>query len=449
MPFDAASYVLAKRALKRAIQAELLPTLKDLVIDVDKDWGGHLIKNLGAPVDPNDAARKTYVDVAATGLGITLFLLDAADSEVPSYKSTSVEVPELSEAYVEASSNSAGDVEIAGWIAPSDFTVVKLGAITMQLQAEKISGNIDVRLFFRIYERTSGGTETLINESSLSDLVEERANFVISMVLPSDHVLAAGSRLVIKLYARYLSSGSSTTVRVYYQGDVRSRVTFPITKEVMDTLYLPYSGARYDVDLGSRYLNAGSLRVGGTEVVDSSRNLKNVTASRSIISDFFGSPFWDNIPDKPSVYPPDLHASSHALGGSDELSLDASQITSGTLSADRIPGLDASKIVSGRFPLDRLPDGSSGYVLEAQGSGSNPAWVNPNGRYTPASHTHVKADITDFAHDHSGDTLKPAAIDVGDINFANGWKLTEDPKHGLVLISPDGKKYAFELKLVG
>ncbi|RLA85665.1 MAG: hypothetical protein DRG31_02340, partial [Deltaproteobacteria bacterium] len=30
-----------------------------------------------------------------------------------------------------------------------------------------------------------------------------------------------------------------------------------------------------------------------------SRNLKNVTASRSIVSDFFDSPFWGNIPDKP------------------------------------------------------------------------------------------------------------------------------------------------------
>ena len=339
-------------------QSEIIK-LSDLTIDIDKDWEGHIIKNLGEPVDPYDVARKTYVDVVATGLGITLFLLDATDSEVPSYKSMSVGVPVLSEAYVEVSSNSAGDVEIAGWIAPSDFAVVKLGTIAMHLQAEKTAGNIDVRLFFRLYERASDGTETLINESSLSDLVTERANFVVSMVLPSDYILATGSRLVVKLYARYLSSGSSTTVRVYYQGDVRSRVTFPITKEVMDTLYLPYTGAKYDVDLGTKYLNVGSLRVGGTEVVDSARNLKNVTTTRSIISDFFGSPFWDNIPDKPSKFPPELHASSHGLGGSDELSLDASQITSGTLSADRIPGLDASKIVSGRLSVSRLPTSST------------------------------------------------------------------------------------------
>jgi hypothetical protein len=33
-------------------------TLSQLVIDTDKDWAGKLIKNLGAPVDSGDAARK-------------------------------------------------------------------------------------------------------------------------------------------------------------------------------------------------------------------------------------------------------------------------------------------------------------------------------------------------------------------------------------------------------
>jgi hypothetical protein len=41
--------------------------------------------------------------------------------------------------------------------------------------------------------------------------------------------------------------------------------------------------------------------------------------SRSMLTDFFVSPFWDNIPDKPSSYPPSAHASSHASGGADAL----------------------------------------------------------------------------------------------------------------------------------
>ena len=33
-------------------------TLSQLLIDADKDWAGHLIKNLGAPVDDADALRR-------------------------------------------------------------------------------------------------------------------------------------------------------------------------------------------------------------------------------------------------------------------------------------------------------------------------------------------------------------------------------------------------------
>jgi hypothetical protein len=46
---------------------------------------------------------------------------------------------------------------------------------------------------------------------------------------------------------------------------------------------------------------------------------------------------WNNLINKPSTFPPSTHASTHALGGSDPVSLDASQITSGRLSLSRLP----------------------------------------------------------------------------------------------------------------
>jgi len=52
-----------------------------------------------------------------------------------------------------------------------------------------------------------------------------------------------------------------------------------------------------------------------------------------------------------------LHASKHESGGTDEVSLAASQIT------------------SGRFGVARMPDGTSGQVLTAQGAGVNPAYA--------------------------------------------------------------------------
>jgi hypothetical protein len=43
------------------------------------------------------------------------------------------------------------------------------------------------------------------------------------------------------------------------------------------------------------------------------------THPRGDITDFFASPFWDNIPDKPSTFPPSTHANTHRAGGSDAL----------------------------------------------------------------------------------------------------------------------------------
>jgi len=37
-------------------------------------------------------------------------------------------------------------------------------------------------------------------------------------------------------------------------------------------------------------------------------------------------------------------------------------------------------------------------------------------------------------------------VQAGDLAFRNGWRLTEDPVHGLVLVSPEGKRYRFVLK---
>ena len=85
----------------------------------------------------------------------------------------------------------------------------------------------------------------------------------------------------------------------------------------------------------------------------------------------------------------------------------------------------ASIITSGRFPLARLAEGTSGYVLEAQG-GLDPMYVDPNGRYTPKSHTHSHGTLTGVGpddhhardHNHAGETLSPATVNCNAISIA-------------------------------
>ena len=135
---------------------------------------------------------------------------------------------------------------------------------------------------------------------------------------------------------------------------------------------LPNATATYDLGSAAKkwsnlYLNGvgylGSLNVGAFEVITSARVLQNVTASASIIT-------------------------------------------------------------SGRFPLARLAEGTSGYVLEAEGAGFNPMYVNPNYRYEPKSHPHSEHtgigpnDHHAQAHNHGGETISPATVNCNSISIA-------------------------------
>ena len=360
MSFDPISYLEALKSRK----------LSNLIIDADKDWGGHVIKNLGEPTEPNDAATKTYIDIASTGLGINYYLLDEADAEVPAYKKMSITPPSLPEAYVEIEENSAGDYLIQEWIAePDGIPVVKLGVYTINFQSEIVGGGAKIRFFFRLYERQSDGTEILIVESTPSNRIEkERENVVTSAVLTSDYVMATGSRLVLKLYARW-EENRSATVRIYYQGAVKSRLATPIAKEILDTIYAAKSHASQHA-LGGEdelSLDAGQIVSG---VLDLAR-IPDIP--RSKIYDLFGSPFWDNIPDKPF----------ESLGS--EFS-----VSNGTL---EVAGIDASKIISGVLDLARIPSLPRSKISDFF---SSPFWDNiPDkpSKFPPEAHTHDISEV--------------------------------------------------------
>jgi len=121
---------------------------------------------------------------------------------------------------------------------------------------------------------------------------------------------------------------------------------------------------------------------------------------------------------------------------------------------------DAAIIASGRFAAARLPEGTGGYVLEAQGAGYDPIYVNPNGRYTPAGHVHAAGDITSgtiaearLPNVYTGQVTFNGGIVTNSVNcanwqladaiFANGFRITEAEKLGfgigLAFLNSEGK----------
>ena len=120
--------------------------------------------------------------------------------------------------------------------------------------------------------------------------------------------------------------------------------------------------------------------------------------------------------------------SSHTHGNGDITSLDASKITSGTISIDRLPQGALERLIvvaddTTRFKLtsstiqkgdtvkvtatgkmyyvvdETKLSSESGYEVYAAGTAASVPWSGVTGKpstYTPSSHTHTKSQITDF-----------------------------------------------------
>jgi hypothetical protein len=112
-------------------------------------------------------------------------------------------------------------------------------------------------------------------------------------------------------------------------------------------------GSQGYVSVATSLIPSGTVNLGSssnkwnyvycTNLVVDNFSLPSHSHTRSEITDFWSTPFWNNIPDKPSTFTPSAHAYTHIAGGSDEISIYASQVTSGTFELDRIPTIPYSK----------------------------------------------------------------------------------------------------------
>jgi len=223
----------------------------ELTSDVTVDVDGSLLQ----------LATKEYVDLAVTSLGASYYMLDTA-SGISDYKLCSLTPSGDAETYLESADLSDNDY-IGGWISASGETpdVLLTGDFNFYLTAEKTTGTKTLKLYWKMYERKSDTSETLIATSSVSNEVDSKDTFVIPLVLTSDYEPDSGSRIVGKLYASVTGSGNAPTVRIYYRGSTGSRWDIPANSEVFRSIFVPYDGAVQDVDLGSYTLTAPTVKL--------------------------------------------------------------------------------------------------------------------------------------------------------------------------------------------
>jgi hypothetical protein len=60
---------------------------------------------------------------------------------------------------------------------------------------------------------------------------------------------------------------------------------------------------------------------------------------------------------------------------------------------------------------------------------------------------YTKTDFADQALKTTSN-VRFATVSVGDLEFRNGWRIAEDERYGLVLISPSGRKFKFALEAI-
>lgn len=87
---------------------------------------------------------------------------------------------------------------------------------------------------------------------------------------------------------------------------------------------------------------------------------------------------------------------------------------------------------------DNVNDPAAGEKAALGGTSGTPGAANKFVTDADSRNTNTR---TPTAHDHAGETLNPERVNVGDIGFKNGYRMAEDKKYGVVLISPEGRKF--------
>ena len=205
--------------------------------------------------DIKSFVNKEYVDLAVTSLGAAYYMHDEDDAT--GYKTCYLDPSSDAETYLEKADLSDDDY-IAGWISATGEAPSKLlkGVYDWFVTLEKTSGTKDLRVYWKLIERKSDNSEVEIATSSNSNLITDKGSYLVPLQLDDDYIPDADSRIVGKLYADVSGSGNAPTVRLYYQGDTSSRWEIPANSEVFKNIFVPYSDAVKNVDLGNYNITA-------------------------------------------------------------------------------------------------------------------------------------------------------------------------------------------------
>jgi len=161
-----------------------------------------------------------------------------------------------------------------------NINFIPAGVSFMHLHAANTNNGKETSLYYEIYKRTTGGTETLIGTSDLTDPLTLTSSETICDVSLTATTLNYSDFIVLKVYGHVVGAGSAPDISLYVEDGTTSRLQIP--SFVNDSQnFIPYSGATSDVDLDTQNLKANIITgntIQGQNVLSGNTDLYNIFA---------------------------------------------------------------------------------------------------------------------------------------------------------------------------
>lgn len=199
--------------------------------------------------DPMQFVNKEYVDQAISF--IDDFYLNNTASDIGGIYYDMQESPtgEASSTFVSGTLTTGNDQALVNFATLSGKPGVnnlKAGLYNLHIHAsvDSIVGAKDAQIYYEIYTRTTGGTETLRGTSIISEVLDDTdvMDYNLTSIIADDVTINITDRIVIKLYANITGSGADVVVTLYAEDDYGTRFTIPTTTEVLSSIFVRQDG---------------------------------------------------------------------------------------------------------------------------------------------------------------------------------------------------------------
>ncbi len=289
-------------------------------------------------------------------------------------------------------------------------TILKNGIYNVHVHAAKTAGTKGSTIYAELYNRTSGGVETLFATSEMSPaLTGSIVEYNLHLTVGADITVNSTDRIVIKIYGVPSGAGTDPTDVIYMEGDTASRVELFITTQAYDTRYLVKGG-----------LAGGQIANGGNAASENLTLASTLHATKGKIL-FGDSTFNDNLNLLGIGNTSPTHKLDIKLPADNNTYIDARTnprtITSGVLRIDHTPATSGTRALSVDLDMNGYPDSHTlvtDYKLTGLSAGEHANNILSN--YDTADSTGGEADAFSVGKVGTGTANVTALHAGGDIN---------------------------------